>query len=116
MSDLFSAAAEEALRHQAPLAARLRPRTLDDVVGQTHLVGQGKPLRRLVESDRLTSAIFWGPPGTGKTTLALAVAGTTERAFDVLAIARKLKAAGKDVVELEIQPIGILRTTIAAQN
>jgi replication-associated recombination protein RarA len=47
----------------APLAARLRPRTLDDVVGQEHLVGPGRPLRRLVEQDRLTSAIFWGPPG-----------------------------------------------------
>ena len=77
VSDLFSAAAEDRLRQQAPLAARLRPRTLDDVVGQEHLVGPNKPLRRLVEQDRLTSAIFWGPPGTGKTTLALAVAGAT---------------------------------------
>ena len=75
--DLFSAAVADHLRAQAPLAARLRPRTLDDVVGQEHLVGPGRPLRRLVEQDRLTSAIFWGPPGTGKTTLALAVAGST---------------------------------------
>ena len=51
------------------------PPALDDVVGQQHLVGAGRPLRRLVEGDSLTSAIFWGPPGTGKTTLALAVAG-----------------------------------------
>jgi len=79
--DLFSAAAEERLREQAPLAARLRPRTIDDVVGQSHLVGPGRPLRRLVEADRLSSVIFWGPPGTGKTTLALAVAGSTQRAF-----------------------------------
>ena len=56
MSDLFSDAAEQHLRSHAPLAARLRPRTLDDVVGQDHLVGPGKPLRRLVEQDRLTSA------------------------------------------------------------
>ncbi|MEQ9161812.1 MAG: AAA family ATPase, partial [Ilumatobacter fluminis] len=77
MDDLFSAAVEDRLRSSAPLAARLRPRTIDDVVGQDHLVGPGKPLRRLVEGDRLTSAIFWGPPGTGKTTLALAVAGST---------------------------------------
>ena len=56
MADLFSAAAEARLRATAPLAARLRPRTIDDVVGQDHLVGQGRPLRRLVEGDRLTSA------------------------------------------------------------
>ena len=97
VSDLFSAAAEERLRAQAPLAARLRPRTLDDVVGQTHLVGPGKPLRRLVEQDRLTSAIFWGPPGTGKTTLALAVAGTTARAFEQLSA---VTAGVKDVREV----------------
>jgi len=94
--DLFSAAAEDRLRGQAPLAARLRPRTLDDVVGQEHLVGQGKALRRLVEQDRLTSAIFWGPPGTGKTTLALAVAGSTKRAFEQLSA---VNAGVKDVRE-----------------
>ena len=97
MTDLFSAAAEERLRDQAPLAARLRPRTLDDVVGQEHLVGPGKALRRLVERDRLTSAIFWGPPGTGKTTLALAVAGSTKRAFEQLSA---VTAGVKDVREV----------------
>ncbi|MFZ9627768.1 MAG: replication-associated recombination protein A [Ilumatobacteraceae bacterium] len=97
MSDLFSAAAEDRLRAQAPLAARLRPRSLDDVVGQTHLVGPGRPLRRLVEQDRLTSAIFWGPPGTGKTTLALAVAGSTARAFEQLSA---VTAGVKDVREV----------------
>lgn len=96
MSDLFSAAAEQRLRGQAPLAARLRPATIDDVVGQEHLVGPGKPLRLLVERDRLTSAIFWGPPGTGKTTLALAVAGTTKRAFEQLSA---VNAGVKDVRE-----------------
>ena len=65
MADLFTAADEERLRATAPLAARLRPRTIADVVGQEHLVAPGRPLRRLVEQDRLTSAIFWGPPGTG---------------------------------------------------
>jgi putative ATPase len=97
MSDLFAAAAEERLRGQAPLAARLRPRTLDDVVGQVHLVGPGKPLRRLVEQDRLSSAIFWGPPGTGKTTLALAVAGSTRKVFEQLSA---VSAGVKDVREV----------------
>ena len=97
MSDLFSAAAENRLREQAPLAARLRPSNLDDVVGQQHLVGAGRPLRRLVEGDRLTSAIFWGPPGTGKTTLALAVAGSTKRAFEQLSA---VTAGVKDVREV----------------
>src|SRR3954451_21877550 len=96
MADLFAAAAEQRLRSTAPLAARLRPRTIDDVVGQEHLVGAGKPLRRLVEQDRLTSAIFWGPPGTGKTTLALAVAGSTSRAFEQMSA---VTAGVKDVRE-----------------
>jgi putative ATPase len=94
--DLFAAAADEQLRSRAPLASRLRPRTIDDVVGQAHLVGPGKPLRRLVETDRLTSALLWGPPGTGKTTLALAVAGTTQRAFEQLSA---VNAGVKDVRE-----------------
>ena len=64
-----------------PLAARLRPQTLDEYVGQTHLLGKGKVLRRLIESDQISSMIFWGPPGVGKTTLARIIANTTKAAF-----------------------------------
>ena len=82
--DLFTAAAAERLRAQAPLAARMRPRSLDEVVGQRHLVAPGAPLRRLIEADRISSLILWGPPGTGKTTLAEVVARTTSRHFERL--------------------------------
>ena len=64
-----------------PLAARLRPKTLDEYVGQTHLLGKGKVLRRLIENDQISSMIFWGPPGVGKTTLARIIANTTKAAF-----------------------------------
>ncbi len=64
-----------------PLAARLRPQTLEEYVGQSHLLGQGKVLRRLIESDQISSMIFWGPPGVGKTTLARIIANRTKAAF-----------------------------------
>lgn len=65
----------------APLAARLRPQTLEEIVGQRHLLGEGKILRRLIESDHVSSMIFWGPPGVGKTTLARVIANRTRAAF-----------------------------------
>jgi putative ATPase len=93
---LFSDAAERRLQSRAPLAARLRPRTFDEVVGQQHLVGPGAPLRVLAESDRVSSSILWGPAGTGKTTLARLLADATDKHLVTLSAT----AAGvKDVRE-----------------
>ena len=78
---LFASAARELEASTAPLAVRLRPRTLDEVVGQRHLTGPGTPLRRLVEGGGTTSVLLYGPPGTGKTTLAYVVAGASGRVF-----------------------------------
>jgi putative ATPase len=93
---LFADAAHRNLQRQAPLAARLRPRSLDEMVGQEHLVAPGAPLRALAESDRVGSAILWGPAGTGKTTLARLLAATTAKHLVTLSAT----AAGvKDVRE-----------------
>jgi putative ATPase len=107
--DPVEAALRERLAGQAPLAARMRPRTLDDMVGQAHLIGPGAPLRALIEADRLSSIILWGPPGTGKTTLARVVAAQTDREF----VAMSAVSAGvRDVREV----IGAARTRVADEG
>jgi putative ATPase len=82
--DLFSLQAEEEQRSNAPLAARMRPQTLDELIGQEEVVGPGKLLRRAIETDRLSSLILYGPPGTGKTTIARIIAGHTHSVFRTL--------------------------------
>src|SRR5581483_11996836 len=81
MTDLFDAHRKSLLAAQAPLAARMRPERLDDIVGQSAVIGPGTLLRRAIEHDRLSSLILWGPPGTGKTTLARVIAGATRSHF-----------------------------------
>ena len=82
--DLFQARGAAEAAGGAPLAARMRPRTLDEFVGQDHIVGPGRLLRRAIQADQLSSLIFYGPPGTGKTTLAQVIAGATRARFTAL--------------------------------
>ena len=79
--DLFDYMRKNQMEREAPLASRLRPRTLDEVVGQRHIIGRDKLLYRAIKADKLGSLIFYGPPGTGKTTLAKVIANTTRAQF-----------------------------------
>jgi putative ATPase len=94
MGDLFSDAASQRAGEVAPLAQRLRPRTLEEFVGQQHVLGEGSALRRAIAEDRVRSSIFYGPPGSGKTTLARIVAASTGAAFEELSA---VSASVKDV-------------------
>jgi putative ATPase len=97
--DLFTHAMAEKMKSEAPLAARMRPRTLDEFVGQRHIVGLGKLLRRAIEADRLfSSIILWGPPGTGKTTLAMVIANQTQSHFETLSAVLDGKPRLREVV------------------
>ena len=97
MADLFSDAAAQRAGEVAPLAQRLRPRTLDEFVGQVHVLGQGSALRLAIGEDRVRSSIFYGPPGSGKTTLARIVAASTGSAFEEMSA---VSATVKDVREV----------------
>ena len=87
-------------KRSAPLASRLRPETLEEYVGQQHLLGNGKVLRQLIEQDQVSSMIFWGPPGVGKTTLARIIAGKTKSHFiDFSAVTSGIKEI-KEVLQI----------------
>jgi len=95
--DLFTYSRQAQIAQEAPLAARMRPRTLDEFVGQEHIIGPGRLLRRAIQADQLSSVIFYGPPGTGKTTLAAVIANTTRSHFVTL---NAVLAGVKDIREV----------------
>ena len=97
--DLFDYMRKNTIEQEAPLASRLRPSTLDEVVGQKHIIGKDKLLYRAIKADKLGSLIFYGPPGTGKTTLARVIANTTSARFEQL----NATVAGKKDMEQVVQ-------------
>ncbi len=97
--DLFSYMKEKNQEKESPLASRMRPKTLDEVVGQQHIIGEGKMLYRAIKADKLGSVIFYGPPGTGKTTLAKVIANTTSALFTQL----NATTAGKKDMEAAVK-------------
>jgi putative ATPase len=100
--NLFDQAHAERQQQAAPLAARMRPRTLDEYIGQEHIIGPGRLLRRAIQADQLGSLIFYGPPGTGKTTLAQVIANTTKAHFIALnAVLSGVKEIRKAIAEAQ---------------
>ncbi len=117
--ELFTHAHEQRMKSEAPLAARMRPRTLDEYIGQEHILGPGKLLRRAIEADRMfPSKLLWGPPGTGKTTLAMVVANTTKSHFETLSAVLAGKAELREVIDkaLERRRLYNLRTVLFVKD
>src|SRR5262249_26005376 len=114
VSDLFAHAASERARDNAPPAMRLRPTSLEEFVGQEHVLGEGSALRRAIVEDRMGSAIFFGPPGSGKTTLARIVAASTGAEFEELSAVSASVADVRGVLARARERLGALgrRTTL----
>ena len=99
--DLFEYMREQNKEKESPLASRMRPKTLEEVVGQSHIIGKDKLLYRAIVADKLSSIILYGPPGTGKTTLAKVIAGTTSANFVPLNATTSGKKDMEEVVTRE---------------
>jgi putative ATPase len=111
--DLFENAAADRLRKEAPLARRVAPRTLDDLIGQDHILGPGKILRRAIEADRITSLIIFGPPGSGKTALARIIAMRTDASFqNVNAVTSGVKDLRAVIADAKQRRIHLSKRTI----
>ena len=107
--DLFDYMRETAQEKEAPLASRMRPVSLDQVVGQQHIIGKDKLLYRAIKADKLSSVIFYGPPGTGKTTLAKVIANTTSAEFKQINATSAGKKDMEEVIREAIRPWGLDR-------
>ena len=105
--DLFEYMRKEEQKKESPLASRIRPKTLDDFVGQEHILGPGKLLYRAIKADKLSSVIFYGPPGTGKTTLAIVIANTTSASFEELNASTSGKKDMEQVVNKAKENLGM---------
>lgn len=105
--DLFDYMRENTIKSESPLASRLRPETLDEVVGQQHIIGKDKLLYRAIKADKLSSIIFYGPPGTGKTTLAKVIANTTSAEFKQINATAAGKKDMEEVVEAAKNNLGM---------
>ncbi len=105
--DLFEYAAQKEKASGAPLASRMRPRTLEEVVGQEHIIGKGRMLERAIRADKLSSVIFYGPPGTGKTTLAQVIANTTSSVFRQINATASGKKEMEEVVHQAKETLGM---------
>ena len=108
--DLFEYMRLEKAKKESPLAVRMRPRTLDEVVGQSHIIGKNRLLYRAIQADKISSLIFYGPPGTGKTTLAKVIANTTSSRFVQLnATTSGKKDMEKEPFYLSMRFIGLIK-------
>ena len=105
--DLFDYMKEQTLENESPLASRMRPRTLEEVAGQEHIIGKDKLLYRAIKADKLGSVIFYGPPGTGKTTLAKVIANTTSSRFQQINATVAGKKDMEEVVKEAQQHLGM---------